>query len=160
MHNSMTIRYLSGNNNGVQTMRYEISYNVPSRLLMSPLGVGPGKSWVDVDDTSVRAKMGWSGTVTIPRANIASVERVASVPWWLGYGLHGGFRGTWALNGSNRGAVKLTLNEPASGKVMGIPIHARTVYFSLEEPDEFVSSLRPKSAQVQAGAPYDHTVGW
>lgn len=126
-------------------MRYEISYNAPSRILMTPLGIGPDKSWIEVDDTSIRAKLGWSGTVTIARTSIASVERVDNIPWWLGYGLHGGFRGMWALNGSNSGAVKLTLNIPASGKVMGIPIHAQTVYFSLEEPEAFVSNLMPIS---------------
>lgn len=127
-------------------MRYAISYNAVSRVILSLLGVGPGKSWVDVDDTTVRARLGWSGTVTIPRASITSVERVASVPWWLGYGMHGGFRGTWALNGSNSGAVKLTTSEPASGKVLGLPVRVRTVYFSLEDPEGFVAEVNSSAS--------------
>ena len=124
-------------------MRYAISYTAPSKALLGLLGAGPGRSAVEVDTDAIQATLGWAGRVTIPRASIASVERVERIPWWLGYGMHGGFGGVWALNGSNRGAVKLTLREPATGKVTGIPIHPRTVYFSLEDPEGFIASVAP-----------------
>lgn len=126
-------------------MRFELSYNTPSKIMLGLLGVGPGKAYVQVDDDTVHARLGWAGSVTIPRENIASVERVDRIPWWLGYGMHGSLRGTWAINGSGgEGAVKLTLNEQSSGKVIGMPVRAHTVYLSLEKPDRFVASVTPK----------------
>jgi hypothetical protein len=124
-------------------MRYAISYNAPSKVILGLLGAGPGRSAVEVDNDTIQAKIGWAGRVTIPRASVVSVERVDRIPWWLGYGMHGGIGGTWALNGSNRGAVKLTLREPASGKVTGIPVHPRTVYLSLEDPEDFIAAVAP-----------------
>jgi hypothetical protein len=124
-------------------MRYDISFNTASRIILTLLGAGPGRSWVEVDDGTIRARLGWSGSVTIPRQGITSVERVDGIPWWLGYGMHGGIRGTWAINGSDSGAIKLTLNEPASGRVVGLPVRARTVYFSLEDPEAFIAAVRP-----------------
>jgi len=124
-------------------MRYAISYNAPSKMILGVLGVGPGKAWVDVEDDEIRARIGWGGSVSISRASIVSVERVDRIPWWLGYGMHGGVKGVWALNGSNSGAVKLTLREPAKGKVTGFPIRPTTVYFSLEDPEGFIAAVAP-----------------
>lgn len=124
-------------------MNYAISYNTPGRILLGLVGAGPRRSQVELDGDMIHARLGWSGSVTIPRASIVSVERVNRIPWWLGYGMHGGLRGTWALNGSSSGAVKLTLNEPVSGKVLGLPVRARTVYFSLEDPEGFIASVAP-----------------
>jgi hypothetical protein len=123
-------------------MRYSISYNAPSKVILGALGAGPGKAAVDAGPDTIQATLGWAGKVTIPRASIVSVERVDAIPWWMGYGLHGGF-GTWALNGSNNGAVKLTLREPATGKVMFAPIRPRVIYFSLEDPEGFIADVAP-----------------
>jgi len=127
-------------------MRYTISYNAPSKIILGLLGAGPGRSGVEVDGDVIRAKVGWAGTVTIPRASVISVERVDRIPWWLGYGVHGGIGGTWALNGSNRGAVKLTLREPAEGRVTGFPVRPRTIYFSLDDPEGFIAAVAPAAA--------------
>jgi hypothetical protein len=41
------------------------------------------------------------------------------------------------------GVVKLTLREPASGKVAFFPMRPRTLYFSLEDPDGFIAAVQP-----------------
>ena len=128
-------------------MRFAISYNAPSRAILGVLGAGPGRSYVDVDGDAIRAKIGWAGQVTIPQGNIVSVERVDRIPWWLGYGMHAGVGGTWALNGSSQGAVKLTLREPGSGRVTGFPVKPRAVYFSLEDPEGFIAAVAPARVQ-------------
>jgi hypothetical protein len=129
--------------NGVFAMRYTISYNTLSKAVLGVLGAGPGRSGVEVDGDAIRARVGRAGTVTIPRASIVAIERVDRVPWWLGYGMHGGFGGTWALNGSSSGAVKLTMREPATGKVTGFSVRPRTIYFSLDDPEGFVADVAP-----------------
>lgn len=123
-------------------MRFQISYNTISRILLSFLGLGPGKAYVDITENTIEARFGWSGSVTIRRDTITSIERVDSIPRWLGYGMHGNLRGTWALNGSNSGAVELTMETPATGKVLMFPIRPATVYFSLEDPDGFMTTIR------------------
>lgn len=124
-------------------MRFNISYNPPSRIILTLLGAGPGHSGVTVSGDSIDARLGWVGGVRIPRSTVIAAERVNRIPWWLGWGLHTGFRGMWALNGSSTGAVLLTLEEGASGRVLGMPIRPRKVYLSLEDPDGFLAAVRP-----------------
>lgn len=125
-------------------MRFAISYNAASRVVLSLFGVGPGKGFVDVSEDAITAKLGWSGSVTIPRDTILTVEQ-SSIPAWMGWGVHSNLFGllkTWAFNGSMSGGVKLTLNASAKGRVLGVPIRATTVYFSLEDPEGFVAAVR------------------
>jgi hypothetical protein len=121
-------------------MRYHISFNVPSRVILGLLGSGPRQSWVDIRPDEVHARMGWLGEVTIPRVSIVSVERVKNIPWWLGLGLHG-FFGTWAFNAALGNAVKITARSGARGRILVFPLRPHTIYFSLDKPDEFVHEL-------------------
>lgn len=125
-------------------MRYRISFNAPSKIIMSVLAAGPRQSWVDVSPDEVRGRVGWAGAVTIRREDITSVNRPEQTPWWLGFGVHGLF-GTWGLNGSYSGMVKITMKQPARGRVMFFPIKPHTVYFSLEQPEEFIHELTTAS---------------
>jgi hypothetical protein len=127
-----------------EEMRHQISFNQASKIIMGILGAGPSRSWVEARPDEVYGQVSWVGNVSIPRDQIASVEKVDSIPWAMGFGVHG-MRGTWALNGSSSGAVKITMREPARGKVMFVPIQPHTIYFSLETPDEFVSEVTGKS---------------
>lgn len=121
-------------------MRYRISFNMPSRIILGLLGSGPSRSWVDIRPDEVHGQLGWLGDVTIPRVSIVSVERVDHVPWWLGMGLHG-FNGTWAFNAAMGNAVKITARSGARGRVLVFSLRPTTVYFSLDRPDEFVHEL-------------------
>lgn len=123
-------------------MRFPISYNRTSKVLLGVLGAGPTKSWADVDVQTIRARVGKLGHVEIPRSTVRSVERADRVPRSLGYGVHGWGTGTWALNGSNDGAVKLTLGEPASGKVAFFPMRPTVLYLSLDDPDGFIAAVQ------------------
>lgn len=129
-------------------MRYRISFNAPSKIIMGILGAGPGQSWVDVTPDEVQGRVGWAGDVTIRRSDIASVSRPDQTPWWLGLGVHG-ILGTWAFNGSFSGMVEIRMKQPARGRVLFFPIKPHTVYFSLEQPDEFIHELTSKT---KAGA--------
>jgi hypothetical protein len=122
-------------------MRYPISFNAPSKIILGILGAGPSRSWVEVRPDEIQGRMGWVGTVTIPRQDIATVEKVDKTPGWLGFGVHGMF-GTWAFNGSHAGAVKITMRTPATARVTLVPVRPHTIYFSLESPDEFVHDVQ------------------
>jgi hypothetical protein len=128
-------------------MRFTISSSPGARLLFASLGIGRDDAHLDVDDSIIRARLGWSGAVTIDRADVTSVERVGSIPWWLGIGIHGNLFGllkVWAFNGSmTQGAVRLHLRRSARGRVLGVPIRATTIYLSLDDPDEFIAAVQP-----------------
>lgn len=131
-------------------MRFTISTSPGARLLFASLGIGRDDAHLDVSDSTIRARLGWSGSVTIDRADIVSVERVPRIPWWLGIGVHGNLFGllkVWAFNGSmTQGAVRLHLRRSAKGRVLGVPIRAITIYLSLDEPDGFIAATQPSSA--------------
>ncbi len=123
-------------------MHFPISFNSVSKVVLGVIGCGPRASGVEVDATTVHARLGWSGNVTIPRSSIVAAERVGTVPFWLGIGVHG-WAGTWALNGSRTGVVRLTIDGPANGRTLIIPFSPKTLYVSLEDPEGFVSEVSP-----------------
>jgi len=118
-------------------MRFPISFGGLSKTVFTLIGCGPGASGVEIDATTIRARMGWFGSVAIPRESIASIRRAERVPFWRGVGVHGGF-GRWAINGSNRGVVQIDLKGPARGRVLVFPFQPRTLYLSLEDPEGFI----------------------
>lgn len=123
-------------------MRFPISCNAFTRILFTLIGSGEGKSWAEVTADTVCARLGWSGHVTVPRSSIASVERVDKVPWWLGAGMHGNGSGTWAINGSGKGVVKLVFSGAATGRVLIFPIRPTALYLSLEDRDGFIAAIQ------------------
>lgn len=68
-------------------MRFPISYNGPSKVILGVLGAGPAKSWAEVDANTIRARVSWAGQVEVPRSSVLSVERADRVPRLLGYGV-------------------------------------------------------------------------
>lgn len=134
-------------------MRFALSFNTFTKVLFTVLGAGPGHAWAEVKAGTVRAQLGWSGHITVPQSRIASAERVDSIPWWLGFGMHGNGSGTWAINGSSDGVVKLTFSEPANGRVLIFPIRPRALYLSLEDRDSFIAALENTTAEGQFSSP-------
>lgn len=126
-------------------MRFPISYNGASKVLLGALGAGPARSWAEVDAGTIRARIGWAGRVEIRRSTVRAVERAERVPRLLGYGVHGFGTGTWALNGSNSGVVKLTLSEPATGKAALFPMRPTVLFLSLEDRDAFIAAAQSEA---------------
>lgn len=129
-------------------MRFAISCNTLSKVLFTLILAGSDNAWVEIDANTVRAQLGWSGQVTGPRSSIISAERVDRVPRWLGYGMHGTGFGTWAINGSNSGVVKLAFSEPVKGRMLVVPIRPTALYLSLEDREGFLAALDMPGARV------------
>jgi hypothetical protein len=106
--------------------------------LLVVVGMGPARSWLKIDRTTVRVRMGWAFQTKIDRASI--VRAVADSNKYGGIGVHG-WRGTWLVNGSVSGIVTITIDPPAPARVLGFPIRLRTLYVSLEDPTGFLSRL-------------------
>jgi hypothetical protein len=119
-------------------MKYEFRYDKPSRVLLTVLGLGRRFSSIDVDDTTLRVRMGWGFRATIPRATITSAMPNAATP--ISRGAHG-WRGRWLVNGAGRGLVTFTIDPPARGRCVGVPIHIHELTVSASAPTELIGAL-------------------
>jgi hypothetical protein len=123
-------------------MRYPISFNPMSAVVLGILGGGPSRSHVDVMPEKIVATMGWLGKLSINREDLVAAEKVEHVPWWMGLGVHG-IPGTMALNGSMGNAVKISTRtaNPGKGKILFFSVRPHTIYLTVERADEFIFEL-------------------
>jgi hypothetical protein len=108
------------------------------RLLLSVLGMGPAFSSVEVDDDSLRVRMGWAFRTTIAVRHITDVRARQGLVG--GIGVHG-WGGRWLVNGAATGLVTLTIDPPGHASVIFIAVRLRELTVSLEDPDAFLAAL-------------------
>ena len=121
--------------------RFPIAFGAFNAALMGALGMTPHRSYVEIDGDSVRARMGWAFHADIHRRAIAGVEKHEGYVWWA-YGVHGG-GGRWIVNGSGHSIVKVRIDPPGRGRVLGVGVKLRELWVSLEDPDGFVAAMSP-----------------
>jgi hypothetical protein len=122
---------------------YQFSYNAFIRLLMTPMLLGPRRSYIRVDDDRVSVRMGlggWAFAAWVPRSSLTEVKRVAGPV--LGWGVHG-WHGLWLVNGSSKGLVRMTIDPKVRGRCLGFPLRIRQLTVSLADPDGFVRAVSP-----------------
>jgi hypothetical protein len=122
---------------------YQFSYNAFIKVLMTPMLLGPRRSYVRVDDDRVSVRMGlggWAFAARVPRSSLTEVKRAAGPV--LGWGVHG-WRGLWLVNGSSKGLVRMTIDPRARGRCLGFPLRIRQLTVSLADPDGFVRAVSP-----------------
>jgi hypothetical protein len=102
------------------------------------LGAVPEHCRVELDEGELRVRMSWFFSLDVPRANVRSAAldhgRVG------GWGAHG-WRGTWLVNGSSSGLVRVELDPPGRGRVGGMGVEVRVLRVSVEDPDGLVAAL-------------------
>jgi hypothetical protein len=105
---------------------------------MAVLGLTRRTSYADVTAGAVVVRMGIAFRLAIDRAAISVVrpdtDRVT------GWGVHG-WRGVWLVNGSSGGLVRVEVDPPAPGRVLGFPIRVRVLRIALEEPVAFMAAV-------------------
>jgi hypothetical protein len=57
-----------------------------------------------------------------------------------GWGVHG-WRGTWLVNGSADGLVRLDIDPPVKARTAMVPVRLRTLRVSLADPTAFLADL-------------------
>lgn len=117
-------------------MRYERWY-LP---LSVPLGLGPDRSEVRVDDQTLHVKMGWAFEAHIPLVSISRAETTDARP--VSRGVHH-WRGRWVVNGSGKGLVALTIEPPARAKCCGISVTVRSLWVGVTDPDALIAACAP-----------------
>ena len=107
---------------------------------MALLGIIPSRCYVEVDDQEMRVRMTWAFRATVPRSSVRSAA-LDHEPV-MGWGAHG-WRGRWLVNGSSSGIVRVEIDPPDLGLVMGWPVKLRVLRVSVDDPDGFIAALTP-----------------
>jgi hypothetical protein len=105
---------------------------------MAAIGIRPANSWVEVSPPLVRVRMGWAFSLRAGRADVASAALDHDRVW--AWGVHG-WRGRWLVNGSSGGLVRIGLDPPAPGRVLGFPLRVHTLRVSVEDPEGLLAAL-------------------
>ncbi|MDW8339456.1 MAG: hypothetical protein RMM28_09995, partial [Thermoleophilia bacterium] len=60
--------------------RFPIRFTGVNRALWA-LGLTPSRSWVEVDDETLRVRMGWAFRLDVPRAHVRHAARESRRVW-------------------------------------------------------------------------------
>ena len=119
--------------------RFPILYSGINAKVFPVLGLPRSGSYVELDDDSVRVRLGWGFTASIPRRAITTARRGPDVVG-ITAGAHG-WRGRWLVNGSGRGIVRLDVDPPVRAWTLALPVRLSRLDVSLEDPDGFLAAL-------------------
>jgi hypothetical protein len=119
------------------SQEFPIRYGV-FRPLFSVLGAGPRFSGVTVDGDTLRVRMGWMFKAEVPLASISGVNPHTGLVG--GIGVHGG-RGWWLVNGGIKGIVEITIDPPASARVLGVRARLNRLQVGVQAPEELMGVL-------------------
>ncbi len=123
----------------MSSKRFNISFSTFNRVLMTILLIWPSRSGATVTDDHVHVRMGWAFDGLIPLDQIKSAA-ASKKPRFAGWGVHG-WRGTWTVNGSDRGMVELQIDPPIHARTVIFAIRPHTLYLSLDDPEGFIEEL-------------------
>ena len=123
-----------------EPVRFPIRFSSGNGILFRGLLIAPSHSSVELDDDSIKVRMGWAFSARIPRRLVARADpgRRPRIP--LTAGAHG-WGGRWLVNGAPDGIVDIELAEPVRAFVAGFPIRLKVLAVSLEDPDGFLAAL-------------------
>jgi len=100
--------------------------------------IGSPHGTVELDAHTLRVRLGLGFQGEVPRSSITAAVRDNRRE--ISIGAHG-WRGRWLVNTSTRGLVRLTIEPPAKGRCVGIPVVLRELRVSLVDPDAFLREL-------------------
>ena len=109
-------------------------------------GATHDNSYVELRDDEVRLRFGWLFDQNLSLNDIESVQET-DWPIWYGAGWRTNLLGQFALIGSHRGVVELTLRD--THHVWGM-LRYKRLAVSLEEPQRFVEAVAKAALQAAA----------
>lgn len=118
-------------------MEFQISYAPWYRRLAAPLGLGPKRAVLRIDDNKLHVEMGWAFNADIPLTSIADARQAGQR--FIEIGVHGR-RGEWLVNGSGNNVVELALDPPVQARAVLRQIELRTLRVSVTDPDALIAA--------------------
>jgi len=128
----------------VAPARFPIRFTGANRA-MALLGIVPSRCRVDVDEAQVHVQFSWAFRLHAPLTDVRSAALDHARVW--AWGAHG-WRGSWLVNGSSSGIVRVELEPAARGFTMGIPISVRVLRVAVDDPEGLVAALGRASSLV------------
>jgi hypothetical protein len=119
--------------------RFPIRFTGANRAMVV-FGIEPGRCRVEIDEGQLHVHLGWAFRLHAPLADIRAVAHDHDPV--RGWGAHG-WRGTWLVNGSSSGLVRITFDPPAHGHTAGLPVTVRVLRVSVDDPDALIEALPP-----------------
>lgn len=118
--------------------RFPITYGITMRAFGGLLGLGPRKAWIDVDSNTVEIRMGWAFHAKFPRTavKLAGLSDRRS----FSLGVHGR-NGSWLVNGTMSGLVRLDLDPEQRASVLGRDVRLTIVDVSVALPKKLLSAV-------------------
>jgi len=123
-----------------EPVRFPIRFSSGNGILFRGLLIAPSHSYVELDDDSIKVRMGWAFSARIPRRLVARAGPGRSPRIRLTAGAHG-WNGRWLVNASPDGIVRLELAERVRAYTAGFPVRLKELLVSLEDPDGFLRAL-------------------
>jgi hypothetical protein len=118
--------------------RFPIRFTGANRAMVL-LGFLPASCAVELDERDLRVHMSWAFYLRAPRTSVRSAAPDTRPV--MGWGVHG-WRGTWLVNGSSSGIVRVALDPPAHAWLMEVfPLRVHTLRVSVEDPDGLIGAL-------------------
>jgi hypothetical protein len=138
---------VSGDGVASPARRFPVRFGAFNTVLMTVLGIGPGRAYAELGDDDLVVRMGWAFSARIPRAAVVEAAPLGRYVWWA-YGVHAAGRKRWIVNGSGHRVVRLRFEPLQRGRVSGIPVRLRELWISLQDPDGFLAALGDRFDQV------------
>ena len=134
------------------TATFPITFDRPSRIPMTVLGVGPNVSRVKVSPSTIDIRLGWAFQAVIPRGAVASVRPLSGglseLHGPLGLSVLRGvnyWRGTALVNGAGTGLVEIALDQPQQVRLGPLRVRMHRLIVSAEDQLGLVAELKPSS---------------
>ena len=121
-----------------QARWFPFRYGTFSKLLLSALGCGPGRSSIAIGERDVAVRMGWAFAGRAPLTSVQSARPLDGVV--ISRGAHG-WRGDWLVNGAGAGLVEILFDPPMAGHVLAVPVKVRRLRISVDDPDGLVAAI-------------------
>lgn len=121
------------------------------RPLLLPFGGSPERSYAELEDGTLHVRFGWLFDQRFP---LEEVEAASPSHWpvWAGIGWRTNFAGTVGLIGTYVNIVEVRFREPQRVRML-LPTRCSRLYVSLEEPREFIATLREAASVERLGEP-------
>jgi hypothetical protein len=117
---------------------FAMSYTSGLLPLFVPMGLGPRRTHVRVNAGELTVRMGWAFRAKVPLEAVRSAGLDSSRV--TGWGVHGR-GGTWLVNGSSAGMVRVEIEPPARARMCGFGVRLLALRLSLQEPEQFLGAL-------------------
>ncbi|WP_436793858.1 hypothetical protein [Actinospongicola halichondriae] len=118
--------------------RFDLRYSW-TKWPLTILGMGPKRSWIEVDDSEVRVRMGWAFSATIPRDAVTDASE-EPMKGWLGIGVHG-FGSRWQVNGALGPGVEFTIDPAVRSRVAFFFVRLRMLRVGAADPAAVIAAL-------------------